>query len=800
MAGLLPPASANRPDTAMRGRVHAQTVRLLYRFAPVGLLVTLLVLFILGAILWEDLARRALFGWFGIALTLMVVRYILYKTFTNLSPPDEQLPLWERRFVVVTLVMACAWAVLGTFLLPTDLVPRLAVVMLTSLLATGAVAYAAPHPWLFRVEAFLILVPLAVQLAMSGDRTQLAISAALLILAGLLPVVHTKVSKGLTEALSTEFDKALISERLKEEKSRVLEMNSALAEEVMSRLKAEQRQLIAAQKLRMHVERTPLGVIELDRSLTIVDWNPAAEGIFGIAADEAIGRSLADLVIPESSREAYQNAWAEVETSGEGAQVTLSCTTRVGRNIHAEFHLAPLTDSEGRVLAFGCLVQDVTERLNTERTIHFMAHHDALTGLPNRRLLQDRLNQAIMQARRTRRYVAVLFLDLDRFKFVNDTLGHDTGDYILKDVARRLQGAIRAGDTVAREGGDEFIVLLPDLDKPESAKLVADKIVQTLAAPFDSGGQELHVTTSIGISYFPNDATDVQQLLKHADSAMYQAKEAGRNTVRFYTSDLNFLLQKRMEVESKLRRALEQNEFRLRYQPLIDVNTGKLLGFEALLRWMDPQMGEIYPGDFLYITEELGLIIPLGDWVFASVCAQLNQWQANGLPPVTVSINLSPRQFMSRRIVPSMEKILAATGANPACIELEVSETLLMRNLEQSIERLQEFAQLKLRVTIDDFGVGYSSLGQLSRLPSHSIKLDRSFVADLPGNINTSAVTEAIISMARRLGRRVIAEGVETESQLSFLRQQRCDVYQGFLHSRPLTVEEATEQLAKSAV
>jgi diguanylate cyclase (GGDEF)-like protein len=473
--------------------------------------------------------------------------------------------------------------------------------------------------------------------------------------------------------------------------------------------------------------------------------------------------------------------------------------TRTGREIQCEWYNTPLVDPEGRVIGFASLVQDVTERLNTERTIHYMAHHDALTGLPNRRLMQDRLNQAIMQARRHQRHVAVLFLDLDRFKLLNDTLGHDSGDFILKDVARRLLTCVREVDTVSREGGDEFVVILPDLERPENASIVAEKIVREFARPVEIAGQEIHLTTSIGISHYPNDATDVNHLLKHADSAMYQAKDAGRNTVRYFTSDLNFLLSRRLEVEGRLRKAIDNHEFFLRYQPQVDLATGRITGLEALLRWNDPSKGEVLPGDFVSIAEDLGLIVQVGEWAFHTACTQLRAWEDAGYREVTVSVNISPRQFMSTKLVPMLLAAVRETGVNPHRVEIEITETMVMRNLEQSIEVLNQLRAAGIGVAIDDFGVGYSSLAQLARLPVSSMKIDRSFISHVPDEESSTSITEAIIAMAKRLKLRVVAEGVETRQQLDFLNANLCDAYQGFLFARPLTAPQVTEMLRAHA-
>jgi diguanylate cyclase (GGDEF)-like protein len=400
-----------------------------------------------------------------------------------------------------------------------------------------------------------------------------------------------------------------------------------------------------------------------------------------------------------------------------------------------------------------------------------------------------------MTARRNQRHVAVLFLDLDRFKVVNDTLGHDSGDFILKDIARRLVSCVREVDTVSREGGDEFVIILPDLERPEHARTVADKILKEVSRPVEIAGHDIHITPSIGISHYPNDATDVQQLLKHADSAMYQAKDAGRATVRFFTTDLNFLLSKRLEVESRLRKAIENEEFFLRYQPQVDLDGGRISGMEALIRWNDPKRGEVPPDEFIPVAEELGLIVPIGEWVFRTACRQLKRWEQDGVAPASVSINISPRQFMSRKLVPTLLGIVKETGADPRRIELEITETMIMRNLEQSIETLAELRAAGMQVAVDDFGVGYSSLNQLTRLPASSMKIDRSFINNVVGGTADGTITEAIIAMAKRLKLRVIAEGVENRAQLDFLRANNCEAFQGYFFSRPITALEATAML-----
>ena len=784
-------------DRAFVGKhIHAEQVRLLYRFSLVGYLAELIVAFLLGVILWDTLGTRPeLFAWFTTMFVVMILRYANYKWFIRRNPRPEVLPTWERRIVIGSIAIGLLWGLMGSLLLPKSAPTQLPVMMLVALLALGSVAYYAPHKSLFFYTSMAALMPMGVMAFGYGDRANSAIGASIIIFVGLLVAVHSKVHKALMDSLTARFDNLLIAMRLEEEKLRAEKASLALATETSERRKAERAELLALQRLRLHLERTPLGVIEWDPEFRITTWNPSAEGIFGYAAAEAIGESGYMLVEGVQDSERMASMWMELQQSRSSTRVTLANKTKGSEIIHTEWYNTPLVDNEQKVIGVASLVQDITERLNTERTIHYMAHHDALTGLPNRRLMQDRLNQAILQARRNQTHVALLYLDLDRFKLVNDTLGHEAGDYVLRDIAKRLMKVVREGDTVSREGGDEFVIILPDLEKPESAQVVANKILHELAHSIEVSGHELTVTASIGISHYPNDATDIQHLLKHADSAMYQAKDAGRNTARFFTSDLNFLLSKRLEVESRLRRGIERSEFFLRYQPQVDVLSGRIIGVEALLRWNDPQQGEIYPKDFISIAEELGLIVPLGEWVFRTACQQIKAWDQEGYKDVTVSVNLSPRQFISRKLLPSMKSALLGSGIDARRIDLEITETVAMRNLEQSIEILTELRRIGATISIDDFGVGYSSLGQLSRLPAQTLKIDRSFISQIPEDPNSCSITEAIIAMAKRLRLRVIAEGVETQAQLDFLRANYCDAFQGYLFAKPLTTVETTAML-----
>ena len=433
-----------------------------------------------------------------------------------------------------------------------------------------------------------------------------------------------------------------------------------------------------------------------------------------------------------------------------------------------------------------------------EKQIKHLAYHDTLTGLPNRVLFHDRLQQALSQAVREGYTMGLMFLDLDRFKIINDTLGHDVGDELLKAVSQRLVNCIRQGDTVVRLGGDEFTIILPNISKAGDAAFVAQKILDTLAEPFLLSQQELHITSSIGISLYPNDGKNTQTLIKNADIAMYRAKDLGKNNYQFYTADMNSRALESITMENALRHALERDELLLHYQPQVDIRSGRIVGMEALLRWSHPEFGLVSPAKFIPIAEETNLIIPIGEWVLRTACAQGKRWRDQGLPVWRMAVNLSARQFRQRDLLRQVGGILRETGFDPHHLELEITESLLMQGAGQTIEILEEFDAMGIHLSLDDFGTGYSSLSYLKRFPIDTVKIDRSFVRDIHTDPNDAALASAIIAMAHSLRLSVIAEGVETEEQLAFLRERECNEYQGYYFSKPLPAGEI-EQLARAS-
>ncbi len=440
-------------------------------------------------------------------------------------------------------------------------------------------------------------------------------------------------------------------------------------------------------------------------------------------------------------------------------------------------------------------VRDMTARREAEETIRRLASRDPLTGLPNRLLFDDRLTQTVERARRNPQEFAVMLLDLDRFKLVNESLGMAKGDQLLREVARRLVTVLRRSDTVARLGGDEFLVLLPGCRGAENAAKVAQKVLDVMRQPFAIDGQELTATASAGIALFPHDGGDAETLMRNADTALYRTKEQGRNSYQFYTTDMNARAFERLVLETQLRRALERGELMLHYQPLVSARTGEITGVEALVRWFHPELGRVPPGEFIPIAEETGLILPIGQWVMTEACRQVREWQRAGFPELRIAVNLSSRQFKQRNLVDIIRRVLQATQMPSNLLELELTESAIMEDVDESVSRLQAIHDLGVQFAVDDFGTGYSSLAYLKRFPIRWLKIDRSFVKDVTTDANDAAIAQAIVALAERMRISVIAEGVETREQLAMIRQFGCDELQGFLFSGPLPPDETLELL-----
>ena len=528
------------------------------------------------------------------------------------------------------------------------------------------------------------------------------------------------------------------------------------------------------------------GIVLLDPEGTITWLSRSAEAIFDYPRDAAIGARI-DLLLPPGG-EPGPGLLERLRLPSGRMPLELTLRRRSGELVPVEVEASFAEQRERRMIVL--VVRDLTSRQQTEETLRSLAYHDPLTGLPNRLLFHDRLAQAIERARRARQLLTVMLIDLDRFKLINDSLGLATGDQILKGVADRLVQRLRKSDTVARLGGDEFMVLLLGTNGAEAAARVAQNLIDELRPPLQVDAHELTTSASIGIALFPHDGDDADTLVKNAANALSRAKEQGRNHYQFYTDDMNATAFERLMLESRLRKALEQGEFVIHYQPKVSLADGSVLGVEALLRWYHPDLGLIPPAEFIPLAEETGLIVPIGAWVLSTACAQVRRWQRLGHSRLELAVNISARQFQEKNLVATIAAAVEESGMAAELIELELTESVIMRDAPDAARRLKELTALGLRLAIDDFGTGYSSLGYLRTFPIHSLKIDRSFVRDLDRDPNSAALAQAIIAMAASLKLKVVAEGVETREQLASLRAFGCQEMQGYIFSKPLPPDE----------
>jgi len=550
-------------------------------------------------------------------------------------------------------------------------------------------------------------------------------------------------------------------------------------------------------RVRAVLDNVDDGIITLSATGNIELFNPGAERMFGYRSAEVIGKNIS-MLMPEpyhSEHDGYLEHYlrtGEARAIGIGREVTAQRSN--GEIFPIDLHVSEFFLT-GRRQFIGT-IRETTQRKAAEAKILHLANHDALTDLPNRNLIQDRIQQLILRSHRSSAKFAVMFLDLDKFKVINDSHGHSMGDLLLQVVAGRILSCLREEDTVGRQGGDEFIVLLASLSAAEDSVLVAQKILDILALPVIINGQDLCCGASIGIAIYPQDGDDVDTLLRHCDIAMYHAKEAGRSNYQFFSQKMNEVAAERLLLESRLRQAIERDELLLHYQPLVNIADGSIVATEALVRWSHPELGLVSPARFIPIAEDTGLIVPLGEWVLRQACTQLIQWREQGVQLRRMVVNLSPRQFRQKHLVQTFSSVLNETGVDPHWLGLEITESVIMENPEVSIGILQELQALGIELSLDDFGTGYSSLSYLKRFPIDKLKIDQSFVRDITADTDDAAMVAAIIGMAHRLNIRVVAEGVETEAQLAFLREQNCDEYQGYYFSRPLPAEEVYAKFA----
>ena len=562
-----------------------------------------------------------------------------------------------------------------------------------------------------------------------------------------------------------------------------------IAVDVTQRRRAEERLRENEERYRQLFERNLAGVFRSGLDGRILEVNESMARIFGYTREELLSTPAQRLYFTVEERQRMMSRLRDQRTL---SNVELRMRRKDDSPV---WILENMSLVEGGEVIEGTMI-DISERKAAQEQVEYQAYHDVLTGLPNRLLFRDRIPVALSHARRSRRAVAIMFLDLDHFKLVNDTLGHTVGDGLLQAAAERLVHCVRADDTVARMGGDEFTILISDLSDARSAATIAQKVMDSMVKPIEVDGHELFITTSIGISIFPEDGMDTETLLKNADRAMYRAKDAGRNNFQFATGAPIDGNGGRLSLERALHHAFDRQEFVIHYQPMVELDTRRVVGAEALIRWKNPDLGLLGPDDFIPVAEDCGLIFPIGEWVLRTACAQMRSWHRAGHSDLHIGVNLSARQFQQHDLTSMIERILDETGLPARSLDIEITESTAMHNAEMSLGIMTRLKQMGVRLSIDDFGTGYSSLSYLKRFPIDTVKIDQNFVRDLAHSANDGEIISAVISMARALKLHVVAEGVETEAQLEFLRRQRCETIQGFLYSRPLPAEDFEAILA----
>ncbi len=602
--------------------------------------------------------------------------------------------------------------------------------------------------------------------------------------------MHTHRVLLLAVALSLGLYLLLTALRLRKATLAVSQANTDLADKIIA-LKHAEGEL---QRYATVFTNSSEGMLITDAQAVMIAVNPAFTRITGYTSEDVLGRSPAILNSGRQDAGFYRRMWTAINSRGQW-QGEIWNRRRNGSIYPEWLSVTAVRGEDGRVLNYIGIFSDITERKEAEARILHLAHHDPLTNLPNRALLQDRLHQALLQARRDKRGVAVLLLDLDRFKTINDTLGHESGDGLLLQITERCRSAISETDTLARLSGDEFVFVLPDAGNPQDASAAARRILDAVALPCQLGEHRITVTASIGIALYDQDGGTQSILLRNADAAMHRAKEAGRNGFEFYSAEMNTASLGQLLLENQLRGATERGELLLHYQPKVCTRSGQLQGLEALLRWQHPELGMVAPGRFIPLAEETGLINAIGEWVLDEACRQQRAWLDDGLAVVPIAVNLSAQQLVQQNFVSRVASAIDSAGLAPSLIELELTETMLMRDVDRTIHTLIRLREMGVRLSIDDFGTGYSSLNYLRQFPVNALKIDRSFVSDISAEGTEGKIAAAIIGMAHSLGLEAIAEGVETEAQRSFLTAHGCHQLQGYLIGRPAPAAEIEARL-----
>lgn len=755
-------------------RIDEQRIAHLYSQASVAFAFTLINASILGWVLYSREARYSILVWFSMLALVTVMRMLLAMSFYRSSFKSRRIDFWESAFLAGCAIAGMTWGSITIFLFPDgDIAQQMFVVFVLAGMVAGSVSVLSASLSAFALFSIPILLPLAFRLYAIGDYFSHWMSImSILFFFGMLFAARG-VNRTILSSLQIRFD------------------NSELCRENAYRQRAEEALFQQKERLQTTLSSIAESVVITSSNARIEYLNPAAEELCGWSSVQAKGETIRALLCANGRIEDEAQATADEEclSTGKKSKNNILIIQRGNKKLFIEALAAPLRDRFGTISGAVVVLRDVTQEKQQSMMLAHEANHDALTSLPNRNLLRDRIDHAIAKSLRAGNLVAVLFIDLDRFKGINDHLGHTIGDLLLQDVAKQLCACLRQEDSVARIGGDEFVVVLEDLQNEHQASVTARKIVESLASPISIEGHEIRISASIGIALFPKDGEDFDSLMKNADIAMYRTKEHGGNNIEFYAKAMNTRAQERLKLERQLRQVVSGNELELFYQPRIDLRSGAIVGVEALLRWHNPDCGMVLPNDFIPLAEETGSILAIGEWVLNTACRQACLWHQNGHPDLRMAVNLSVYQIRHADIPALVSSSLAGANLRPEYLELEITESIFLKDPDDTIKSLEAIRQQGVQLVIDNFGTGYSSLAYLKRFPVDLIKVDRSFLAEVTHDTGIAAIVAAIISIGHGLNLKVVAEGVEKQDQLDFLKARQCDGFQGFYLSEPLSAK-----------
>jgi diguanylate cyclase (GGDEF)-like protein/PAS domain S-box-containing protein len=778
-------------DKRYQQNIAAELVYLLYSQATPAIIGSLFVACCLAFSLIHVVTPYKLYSWFSLMLVISAVRFTVIRLYLRVRPPVEDCSFWSKIFITMAAISGITWSLVGSVLMPASPIHQTFIAFALAGVAAGAIPFFSGSRAACNAFVIPTLTPFAIWCFLQGDVLHETLGGLTISFLLLLIISGKRTNTVIYDAIKLKFKNDELVTNLTTTQDQMSEINSKLRHEVNDRKHAEELLRESEEQYRLVTDALPVMIAYIDTHLIFRFNNKAFESWFNKPLEQITGKSIKKLFNPTTYSVFIEN-YEKIKDKPHTFETIVEVLGQDERYLSVTMipHI-----KDGIMQGMFTLLSDMTPRIN------YLATHDALTDLPNRSLFNSRFSQALKHAQVNKTEVALLFMDLDNFKNINDTLGHDIGDMLLISVAERVKKQLRANDTLARLGGDEFTIVLEDLENDDLISTIT-RVSKCFSEPFVLTNHEVFITTSIGISVYPDDGTDMQILIKNADMAIYRAKDQGKNTFEFFTPSMNDRILRKITLETNLRTALDNGEMKMFYQPIIDIETNKITSLEALARWDSFKLGSITPAEFIPVAEESGLIVPLGEWILRTVAQQNLDWQKSAAFPVKlrVAINLSSRQFKDTKLVYSIAQTLTEIGLSGEYLTLELTESLIMHDIDSNIKVLNKLKDLGISISIDDFGTGYSSLNYLRRFPIDVIKIDRSFITDITHeNANdAAAIVTAIIAMSHSLKMGVVAEGVETIQQYNFLRDLGCDQIQGYLISKAVPVPEITMFLQRA--